>query len=458
MMTEMIKLAGKIGIYVLWSLFDLANLRMIFHDISEKREDVRHRTGWVIFYLATAVTFCLFKNFDTVILGKMLVDNIQQEIFYLLFYLRIIPVLMTEYHFRASDTLSILVYKETEALVAMTIITLTYRGCVNIWFKDFLLLLIAVVFYLAIVLMRQLRKRGEIHLYFVKIPAVEAILLIAIAMVIMSIESGIFMGYGYGIFNLSWVETSLVPVVVLVVLVICFIIVSFITRNRYFSMDKVINILHSEVDGFSDYYSELDVKEKKIRSLRHDTVDHLNAIRTLIEDGRTDAAMEYIDRMSGETFKSTLRVNTGNYIADSIIATKASKAESDGTDIDFSGHIPSEGIENSDLVILLSNILDNAIEACEKIQGKKKISVISETKGSLWILTVKNPVLENVNVTDLETTKPDKFIHGFGIENMRNVTGRYGGTVSFYSEDGMFAAIASVRLTDKQSVLPDRRK
>lgn len=58
------------------------------------------------------------------------------------------------------------------------------------------------------------------------------------------------------------------------------------------------------------------------------------------------------------------------------------------TDIQFQGHIPAE-IENVDLVILLSNILDNALDACEQIEGTKTVLIDSILQKNIWILVVK---------------------------------------------------------------------
>lgn len=127
--------------------------------------------------------------------------------------------------------------------------------------------------------------------------------------------------------------------------------------------------------------------------------------------------------MNGLCQRATKKYDTGNFIIDALLSAKATVGEKAGTELRCDGFIPSKGIENVDMVILLSNIVDNAVEACEKISGQKTIAIESVLQKQMWILSVKNPVKTDVKIqkNGIETTKKEKELHGYGIQNIQRV-------------------------------------
>ena len=103
------------------------------------------------------------------------------------------------------------------------------------------------------------------------------------------------------------------------------------------------------------------------------------------------------------------------------------------------------------MVILLSNILDNAIEACEKIEGKKTIRISSVLNKQTWVFTVKNPSSENIDICNnhIITSKEDKSIHGFGIMNIEKVVKNYNGMIKFSCENNEFTVRATLQLKEE---------
>lgn len=113
-------------------------------------------------------------------------------------------------------------------------------------------------------------------------------------------------------------------------------------------------------------------------------------------------------------------VNTHHSILDALFNTKASEAIQEGIEIDFRvNDLSMLPFEAADMVVLLSNLLDNAIEANRSYCGSKKIHVIALWKKSFLfsIRNTSNPVrIEN---NTIQTTKPDPQLHGFGLSNVK---------------------------------------
>lgn len=102
--------------------------------------------------------------------------------------------------------------------------------------------------------------------------------------------------------------------------------------------------------------------------------------------------------------------------------------------IDFNAVISFESgsfLEPLDISTIFGNALDNAIEA------RRLIAVKAERVRNLLLITTTNNVLPGT-VARPETTKTDRFIHGFGLPNIKNAAGKYGGQCIVKSEDGKF--------------------
>lgn len=448
-MIAVVKMIGKLGIYLLWAVSDLYNLRSIFDGIYEqKHRKSGYRIQWMIYLFMTTVCFCLFKNYDTKVLRKTLLDTYEQEVFYLLFYMRFIPMVVFRYGCRFRSIISLLLYKESIAVITISAIYISPRPIDNMWTKDAISLIVSVLFLVVIKISDRLKSEGRGHLYFMDLEPFDAVLILLISLVIRSIESGLLVGEeGYGVFPISVIYNSYIPVKILLLLVLIFIIRTIVSSKRRLSMENVVALLRDEVTDFSAYYDELNHNNEKVRKMVHDTKNHMYAIRSMIADNNDAEALEYIDRFTDTETAIIGKYSTGNSLADAILDRKAQESENIDTVIDFTGIVPKTGVDNMDMVILLSNMLDNAIDACRELRSNSSISVKSEINNGLWVLTVINPVRSNINVgRGLPSTKGGNGTHGYGIANMREVTDKYNGTLSFYCEDEMFMVIASLRL------------
>ena len=101
-------------------------------------------------------------------------------------------------------------------------------------------------------------------------------------------------------------------------------------------------------------------------------------------------------------------------------------------------------IERYDFSVALGNLLDNALEACEKISEKPYIKVTIQTTQNALLIDVVNSVLEKTELYGGYTHKKDKRRHGYGIQNIRAVAEKYGG--NFHYEYGKDCFCASVIL------------
>lgn len=187
------------------------------------------------------------------------------------------------------------------------------------------------------------------------------------------------------------------------------------------------------------YYEKIIDKDENLRRFRHDITKHIGVMYTLCNNNNMEQLKEYINNMGVKYYENTIRINSGNIIADYFINQTIIELKKDG-DVNFEliGRFPHElKVSNSDLCILIGNAMDNALEALKKVKEDRSLVVIIKNIQNHLFLSIANTVFDanNINIT---TTKRNKNYHGYGIGNMIKVIEYYQGDIKFYIKDNMF--------------------
>lgn len=186
------------------------------------------------------------------------------------------------------------------------------------------------------------------------------------------------------------------------------------------------------------YYMNIKKNQDKIRQLHHDMKNHIICMRKLNQNGYdNESYIESIDK-NIKSYENTFY--TGNVLLDIILGEK--KQICDNKNIKFLSSInftKCDFIDSEDICSIFSNILDNAIEACTKINGNNKfISAEGKIVEKFFILKVENSKVNKINIknNNFVTDKNNKFSHGLGISNIKNSVEKYNGeTVINYTDD-----------------------
>jgi sensor histidine kinase regulating citrate/malate metabolism len=188
------------------------------------------------------------------------------------------------------------------------------------------------------------------------------------------------------------------------------------------------------------FVNETKKNFEEMSQIRHDTKNYLLCIEELLKDNNTDEAIRYIQALKEEKLSNTRKyVNTHSDVVNAIINSKFSKCQDNNIAIDYNITGDFSNVSDVDISILLSNLLDNSIEACLKcnIDTTQKIFIsICDEKGYLHIVvknTIKKSVLER-NPT-LKTTKSNNKYHGFGTLTIRDIVNKYDGSIDVYERN-----------------------
>lgn len=222
-----------------------------------------------------------------------------------------------------------------------------------------------------------------------------------------------------------------------------------IEENKLKSQNEIIQ---NKLDMQYAHYLSVQESHMKVKKLYHDINNHITCIDHLKNSKEVN---EYIDNLKYEIkdFKSIY--NTGDMILDIIIHEKSELCNKKGIkficNINFS---KMNFIKPIDISSIFANILDNAIEACEKIDNKKSNRYI-EIKGNIrkgyFVLKCENSRTDMVNRDKniLLTDKKNKFLHGLGIMNIKSSLEKYNGELTFGHEKGKFILNIYIPLVEK---------
>lgn len=182
--------------------------------------------------------------------------------------------------------------------------------------------------------------------------------------------------------------------------------------------------------------AEQEATYKELRRLRHDMKNHLTSLLGMVDSGNNKQAKEYIEQLldDGKLIISKEVCRTGNIIIDSLINYKYAAALELGVDFDANVFVPAElPFKNEHLVIILGNLLENAIESCMKVdKNKRYIHLEMSYEKNMLQICVKNSCTGEKHVNRdgvLLTTKKDKANHGMGVPSIKMAASEYDGDV-----------------------------
>ena len=207
-----------------------------------------------------------------------------------------------------------------------------------------------------------------------------------------------------------------------------------------------MNRIYLEQEKSSQYHSQIAVYKmlaeqyRQSERLRHDMKNHIIALSALSQNKEWEKIDDYLRNM-GDIVLDAVGDITGNKAVDALLYQKRKRAEEENIKWECDVQMPKERCINEfDLCVLFGNILDNALNACGRMQGceDRFINIQAKTVKKCFLLEVKNSMDRAEKYTDGFTNKGDSQEHGIGLLNVGDVVNRYNGAVHKEAEEGIF--------------------
>lgn len=175
------------------------------------------------------------------------------------------------------------------------------------------------------------------------------------------------------------------------------------------------------------------------RKATHDFRAQLEVLGQLLRNQEYDAARKYLESVSGRQSDRLVLVDCHHPILNALFNIKAEAAAQKQIEIRFAvNDLSALPFDQADLTVLLANLLDNAIEACEKCAQPRTIEVRALKEESFFFSVHNTSLPVAIQDGHIPTTKPDPRLHGFGLPNVKAIVEKYHGTCAMQYADGWF--------------------
>ena len=208
------------------------------------------------------------------------------------------------------------------------------------------------------------------------------------------------------------------------------ILFSYKKLQQNFRLNTKISLLEQEEHTLNQYVEEAKTRYDRTKSFRHDIRNHIAVIKDLLESGKFKEAVSYIEDMDHMAEKMSFPCSTNNPAVDILVGNKLGIAKSMGIDVDCSLLLPYPcSLRDIDICIILSNALDNAIQAVKRLDAgmEKYIQVSGRIQGDFLMMEVENSFHGK-----------GAFKKGTGLSNVKKVAEKYGGAMSIETQENKF--------------------
>ena len=240
----------------------------------------------------------------------------------------------------------------------------------------------------------------------------------------------------------------------LLVLVTCLLTVSnvsmFYVFNRLVLYKKETEDLKAEYirsELQSKHYEALEEVNQKHKNILHDIKKLMRTAVVLIKRNELNTVLALFEEVEGDIEKAGGKVYSSHKILNAILCEQGARAEAKNIQyiVDLQMNLDVSFISNIDLISILGNLLDNAIEATEELgsKGIVKVRMYMHNDNPLVILEVENNYIAQPKMEEghFFTRKIDKQKHGLGIVLIEKAVERYGGKLNIHISDENFLVI-----------------
>ena len=207
-------------------------------------------------------------------------------------------------------------------------------------------------------------------------------------------------------------------------------------QNRLYKSELELAFVKSSLAEQKKHYADISASQEQIKRINHDLKNFYISSIAQIESGNAESVADKMKQELDVINADKALIDTGHPAIDTIFENKIAAANSHGITCDIKFKYQAEIlIDEMDISIVVGNIMDNAIEACQAFDGEKVIEGYIHSNESDVVIKIAN----SSAISDgLKTKKSDKRFHGYGTKNIESIAEKYSGSTKFTSENNRF--------------------
>ncbi len=226
------------------------------------------------------------------------------------------------------------------------------------------------------------------------------------------------------------------------------ILFSYKKLQQNFRLSTEISLLEQEEHSLNQYVEEAKTRYDETKSFRHDIRNHIAVVKNLLQSGKLEEAVSYMEDMDDMAEKMSFPCSTNNPVVDILVGNKLGIAKSMGIDVDCSLLLPYPcSLRDIDICIILSNVLDNAIQAVKRLDAgmEKYIHVSGRIQGDFLMMEIENSFHGK-----------GAFKKGTGLSNVKKVAEKYGGAMSIEAQENKFVLHVLLLISQHPKGIPQQ--
>ncbi len=216
-----------------------------------------------------------------------------------------------------------------------------------------------------------------------------------------------------------------------------------VTVLAVYSHNRISRLSLMEMQNimYENQFEMMQNMQQTIKTIRHDIRNHLASVDSLIKRGQYEEAESYIQKTTGALDYAASVSSTGNTVLDAIINYKLSRLDPK-IKLRYEASVPKDlSISPFDLTVILGNLIDNAVEAVEKVkEGDREISVTIKYDRGRLLIAIRNTYdgILTTNGQEVLTRKANASFHGIGLKHVREIVEKAQGVMDFSFDGHVF--------------------
>lgn len=239
-------------------------------------------------------------------------------------------------------------------------------------------------------------------------------------------------------FSLIWQKTFLIlDMLMFIANIIVLKMIFHINQQNHYEMENAL--LHMQITQQEKRIREEEKNYREVQLLRHDLKRYLVTYRQLLQDGKYEIIEADIDKILGKRLNTNHCVYTENTILNAVICEKMEQCSIKTIKIEVQVNADKD-MDSIEYGVMLSNLLDNAIEAEEQEKEENRYICLNiGVEQNMIHLVVSNYISESVlqNNALLETSKKNKQLHGIGLRGVKEFVNNKEGEIEIFEENHM---------------------
>ena len=241
-----------------------------------------------------------------------------------------------------------------------------------------------------------------------------------------------------------------IPIIIVVfagILMIANIAMIYVINNieKATKQEQELRLLRQQISIQTENYGALKKNYSVQRKAMHEFKRHIQVIRDLLAHTQYETALDYVKQLQADRTLNVFSISSNNPVIDVVLNQKYLVAQENNVKMQVKvNNLSSVAIRTNELVVLLSNLLDNAIEACMKLEDSREIvcSILKEDSIYISIRNTSEPV--TIVRGEIDTTKVNATEHGYGLPAVKYILNQLDAEYTFAYKNGWFQFVAEI--------------